>query len=193
MTVADSKTEILDAVATVMARDGLAGCNMRKVAREAGVSLGLLGYHFDGKQSMVVATFEMVARRLVSHRAAASAKAQHPEARVRSFLHSPFDRELLDGNGPRLLVILWATAPDNATLAAIEQQLATEEAEMLLALTKQLQPVLPVSEQTAATVAALALQRGLVVDWLRAQDSKHLEAGLNAACAQLGVAVVGKL
>ena len=46
------------AVQSVIVRDGVRGTSMRQVAQEADVSLGLLSYHFDGKDSLIVAAFE---------------------------------------------------------------------------------------------------------------------------------------
>ena len=46
----ESQELILDAAMACISRDGIDQLNLRAVAAEAGVSLGLLGYHFTDKQ-----------------------------------------------------------------------------------------------------------------------------------------------
>lgn len=45
----DRQSRILEAVIVLLARDGISGVSMRAVAREAGVALGLVNYHFEDK------------------------------------------------------------------------------------------------------------------------------------------------
>jgi AcrR family transcriptional regulator len=47
---AEARTKILAAAADVIVRDGLAQVRMASIARAAGVSAGLLHYHFDTKE-----------------------------------------------------------------------------------------------------------------------------------------------
>jgi AcrR family transcriptional regulator len=47
---ADARTRILDAAVDCIVRDGLAQVRMASIARTAGVSAGLLHYHFDTKE-----------------------------------------------------------------------------------------------------------------------------------------------
>jgi AcrR family transcriptional regulator len=57
----DRQGRILDAVIALLARDGISGVSMRAVAREAGVALGLVNYHFDDKTSLIRAALHRVA------------------------------------------------------------------------------------------------------------------------------------
>ena len=61
----DSQEQSLDAVAEVIVRDGVRGASMRTVAQEAGVSLGLLSYHFTDKSSLITAAYARAADRLL--------------------------------------------------------------------------------------------------------------------------------
>ncbi len=51
---AEARTRILAAAAECIVRDGLAQVRMAGIAREAGVSAGLLHYHFDTKEQLFV-------------------------------------------------------------------------------------------------------------------------------------------
>jgi TetR/AcrR family transcriptional regulator, cholesterol catabolism regulator len=49
----DRQGRILEATIELLAREGIAGVSMRAVAREAGVALGLVNYHFEDKVSLI--------------------------------------------------------------------------------------------------------------------------------------------
>ena|SRR5689334_18573088 len=52
LAAAEARTRILAAAAVCIVRDGLAKVRMAGIAREAGVSAGLLHYHFDTKEQL---------------------------------------------------------------------------------------------------------------------------------------------
>ena len=58
MTLTETQEAILDAVQSVIVREGVGGASMRQVAETADVSLGLLSYHFDDKDSLIAAAFK---------------------------------------------------------------------------------------------------------------------------------------
>ena len=63
-----SVARILDAAARLFGREGYRGATMGQVARAAGVSKGLLHYHFDSKEHLLIeaqrATFRQVFKRI---------------------------------------------------------------------------------------------------------------------------------
>ena len=64
MSLTESQEQILDAAMSCISRDGIEGASMRSVAREADVSLGLLSYHFDGKEDLIQAAFQLACDRV---------------------------------------------------------------------------------------------------------------------------------
>lgn len=58
--VAGRKSELVRTVYSVMARDGVHRVPLQQIADEAGVSKGLLLYHFDTKNAMVLAAMDWV-------------------------------------------------------------------------------------------------------------------------------------
>lgn len=57
----DRQQLILNAAVAILGTDGASGLSMRAVAKEAGVSLGLVNYHYEDKASLIKAalhTFE---------------------------------------------------------------------------------------------------------------------------------------
>ncbi len=84
---ADARQRILAAAADCIVRDGLAQVRMASIARAAGVSAGLLHYHFDTKELLFgeVLTYSHGVSMELNRRAMAGAGVG-PAARLSSFL-----------------------------------------------------------------------------------------------------------
>jgi AcrR family transcriptional regulator len=77
------RAEIVRATIRCLARDGYSGLTMKKVAREAGVSQGILHYYFTDKRAILVAALETVTSDLDRRVAAAQARGpRHARARL---------------------------------------------------------------------------------------------------------------
>ncbi len=84
---AEARTKILGAAADVIVRDGLAQVRMASIARAAGVSSGLLHYHFDTKELLFgeVLRYSHALSAELNQRALADA-GEDPAVRLSSFL-----------------------------------------------------------------------------------------------------------
>ena len=78
------RAEIVRATIRCLARDGYSGLTMKKVAREAKVSQGILHYYFADKRAILVAALETVTADLDRRVAAAQARGAR-DARARSW------------------------------------------------------------------------------------------------------------
>ncbi len=76
------REQIVRATIRCLARDGYTRLTMKRVAREAGVSQGILHYYFADKRAMLAATLEVVARDL-DRRVAAAQSRTGGDARAR--------------------------------------------------------------------------------------------------------------
>ena len=56
----DRQERILEAALGLLSRHGISGVNMRAVAKEAGVSLGLVNYHYEDKTSLIRAVLHRI-------------------------------------------------------------------------------------------------------------------------------------
>ncbi len=61
---AETRARILDAALSEFALHGLAGARTERIATAAGVNKALLYYHFDSKEKLYLAAFEMIAGRI---------------------------------------------------------------------------------------------------------------------------------
>ncbi len=104
----DRQERILQAVVDLLARHGVSGVSMRAVAREAGVALGLVSYHYEDKTSLIRAALRRVEEQDVAmvHPDASLA----PEQRLRVALRRIADPEYLTTEYLSLRLQLWALA-----------------------------------------------------------------------------------
>ncbi len=57
---ADRQEQILEAVLRLLAQQGISGVSIRAVAREAGVGLGLVNYHYADKAGLITAALRRI-------------------------------------------------------------------------------------------------------------------------------------
>src|SRR5215208_4803560 len=93
--MASRRDAILWAAATSIARRGVRGLRVEEVAREAGVSLGLVYYHFTDRAGLLAETFRFLNDRAASYVADAVAAAPDPVERVAQRLLSELQDEPL--------------------------------------------------------------------------------------------------
>jgi AcrR family transcriptional regulator len=83
------REQIVRGTIRCLAREGYTRLTMKKVAREAGVSQGILHYYFVDKRAMLVATLEAVSRDLDRRVAAAQSRTgRDPRARLRALVRA---------------------------------------------------------------------------------------------------------
>jgi len=81
------KQQIVRATVRCLAREGYTKLTMKKVAREAGVSQGILHYYFADKRAILVATLGAVTRDLDRRVAAAQSRTgRDPAGRLRALV-----------------------------------------------------------------------------------------------------------
>ena len=86
------REQIVRATVRCLAREGYTRLTMKKVAREAGVSQGILHYYFADKRAMLAATLEVVTRDLDRRVAAAQSRtSREPAARLRALVRACLD------------------------------------------------------------------------------------------------------
>lgn len=64
-----TRTAILEATRRRLVEDGYANLSVREIAADAGVNHALIGYHFQGKQQLVLAVLDEVNNRLLERQA----------------------------------------------------------------------------------------------------------------------------
>ncbi len=178
MTDLGTPDQILDAAAAVIVREGVRGASLRSVAKEADVSLGLLSYHFDDKQTLLEAAFRRATDVLLARAQSEVASADTPDSQVRAFLRGAFAEEFLGSDYLTLRISLWAVSRTDPEIGAIERDLYVRYASSLAALIQGARPELGQDEAAARATDAIVIQNGLWLNWARYADRDALERGL---------------
>jgi len=174
----ETQEQILDAVASVILREGIGGASMRTVAKEAEVSVGLLSYHFDDKQTLILAVFQRATDRLFDACAGAADHQREPAEKFRAFLRGAFTDEFLNGSYLALRIALWALALTEDGVAEVDAEFYDRYSSRFRELVSAARPELP--EQTVADRVQdlIAGSNGLWLNWARWRDNEALERGL---------------
>ncbi len=187
MSFTESQEQILEATMQVIVRDGMDAASMRAVAEEADVSLGLLSYHFDDRENLIVAAFQLASERLVEFTVERlEAVGDDPIERAKAAARAFFDGEFLDSDYLALWIAIWGVSRTNDEVAAIEQDLHKRYNDLIAA---ELAPADPdASEETIQQRATDlgALQNGIWLHWARYANREVLERGL-ARCEALAL------
>lgn len=187
MSATETQDVILDAVQSVIVREGVSGASMRQVAQEADVSVGLLSYHFEDKDSLIMAAFERATTMLRDVSVKSAAKVEDPEKKVLEFIRGSFEPEFLNSDYLRLRVSLWAVALTDPELAKVDTGYYHEYSMMLQGFIAKARPSLSPSAVVKRTTDVVAYTNGLWLDWARFANDEDLERGLgNAVAMALG-------
>lgn len=113
------RAQIAAAALVCLTKFGYAGLTARKVAAEAGISLGHLTYHFDTMEAVLAAAYHLVAAEFAPP-TPITPSGQTPAARFETFLRAVFAPEQVTVAALRLRVDLWSAARTNPAIAQIE-------------------------------------------------------------------------
>ncbi|MCQ3814246.1 MAG: TetR family transcriptional regulator [Acidimicrobiia bacterium] len=171
--------QILDAVAEVILRQGISGASMRTVAKEAEVSLGLLSYHFDDKQTLIMAVFQRATDRLFEACAQAASEQRNPVNKFRAFLRGAFTEEFLTGSYLALRIALWALALTEEDVEKLDAAFYDRYAARFRELLSAARPDLPPAVVVDRVQDLIASSNGLWLNWARWRDNAALERGLS--------------
>ncbi len=98
------RQSLIAACARVLAREGAAGTSVRVIAREAGVSPGLIAHYFAGIDALITATYAEVDQTVAAAmEAAVVAAGPDPRARLEAFVTASFAPPIAD----RALLATW--------------------------------------------------------------------------------------
>lgn len=183
--------QILEAALGIITEDGVRGASMRKVAERAGVSLGLLSYHFEDKQELITSACGLACSRLLeaSETALPLNDGGTPADRVSSYVAGPFTEEFLEPDYLALRISIWAVARTDDAIGEIEQTYYNCYVDRLADLLVEARPDLDRDTARATAIDVSAMQNGLWLDYARHRDDESLERGI-ARCQALAAEVL---
>lgn len=176
---------ILDATLAVLARDGVAGVSMRAVAREAGVSLGLANYHFEGKTALISAALQRIGEKDMD--LVAPPEGMEPAAALRHALRLAVDTSFLTPAYLSLRLQLWSLAGVDEAYAEINRSAQGRYLDGLAALIAAARPDLEPGEVERRAADVLIEQNGVWLTAILIPDDTAAVARTVARCERLAL------
>ncbi|MDT9687207.1 helix-turn-helix domain-containing protein [Streptomyces sp. P9(2023)] len=166
--MASRSTQILEAAARVIARRGVRGLRVEELAEEAGVSTGLIYYHFKDRTGILRHTLEFINDRAERYTTAQGGEAEPPSPREE--LDQVLLLELQETPEVRENSTAWGELRASAVFdPVLREDLARATlvwVQEVAALLGQVQPMAPAVALAAAAERLTALLEGLSMRWL---------------------------
>ncbi|MFE4541139.1 TetR/AcrR family transcriptional regulator [Arthrobacter sp. NPDC056727] len=170
------QSRILEAVLDLLSRHGISGVNMRAVAREAGVALGLVNYYYEDKSSLIRAALH----RMDEHDLllVAPDPASSPDEQLRKALKRVAAAELLTTRYLSLRLHLWALAQAHEDFALINAAAFERYLDGLAALIGNAKPELSQDECRQRADDIVVIQNGMWLTALLGIDSAAIQRSI---------------
>jgi AcrR family transcriptional regulator len=114
---------LVDAAIESLKRYGYEGLSVRRIAAEAGVSIGLINHHFPNKDTLVAESYRTFGRRLAAtFEAAVAAAGPDPRARLRAYLDAFFSGPNLNPQVLTAWVVYWSLVQVSPEMKAVRDE-----------------------------------------------------------------------
>lgn len=165
--------EILEAAINVFATQGNIGLTQRLVASHAGIRLSTLQHYFDNRESLLQATIEEMARRILEKYRQLANASQLPEACLEEILDATF-AELTDPSNVVAPFALecWNLAEHVPGVRDLMVKVSGEFQSLFSGLVSQINPSLPPEECRLRGALIYSHWEGLIVFLRRAGSNR---------------------
>ncbi|MFD1543542.1 TetR/AcrR family transcriptional regulator [Nonomuraea guangzhouensis] len=181
----DRQARILEAVLRLLSLQGISGVSMRAVAREAGVSLGLVNYYYEDKTSLIRAALHRIEEQDIAM--VEPDLALDPEERLRAALKRVADPEFLTTEYLSRRLQLWALAQVHEDFERINTVAQKRYRAGLAALIRAARPELSRGECGKRAADIDVVQNGLWLTALLGLDRASIRRSV-ARCEEIALA-----
>jgi TetR/AcrR family transcriptional regulator, cholesterol catabolism regulator len=172
----DRQSRILEAALDLLSRHGISGVNMRAVAREAGVALGLVNYYYEDKSSLIRAALHRIDEHDLM--LVAPDPASPPDEQLRAALRRVAGPELLTTRYLSLRLHLWALAQAHEDFAVINAAAFDRYLDGLATLIANAKPELSREECRERAADIVVVQNGMWLTALLGVDKASIQRNL---------------
>jgi AcrR family transcriptional regulator len=184
----DRRQALIDATIKSLKRHGHEGLSVRRIAAEAGVSIGLINHHFPNKNALVAESYRYFTRQLNARfQAAVLQAAPDPRARLHAFFEAVFSRPNLDPHVLTAWIVFWGLFRQSPEMRKVHDEVGRGYGELLHTLLTDLMQAneRPRLELRLAGIGLTALLDGLWLEWCL--DPKNFQPGEAVALCEAWV------
>jgi len=160
------REDLIAATLRCLRNHGVEGASVRRIADEAGVSMGLINHYFPGSASLIAAAYESLAGTLLAAiRQHVERAKPEPRARLQAFLEAYFRPQGLEPGIFQIWLIFWSQVAHSDEMRAIHDLTYARSRVLLEQLLGNLQaPTVPRFAVRQAAIGLTALMDGLWVE-----------------------------
>ena len=180
------RQQLIEATIDSLAKRGYSDTTLADVADGAGLSRGIVNFHFESKENLLIATLQFMAEEYADHWNAALEKAGPETAgRLWALVHADFDRKICTKRKLAAWCAFWGEAKSRPTYQALCGARDVKYQETVISLCSALKAEGGYAFEPEPTALSLcAMLEGL---WLRLMmgDGTTREKALEAAIAHV--------
>jgi len=114
---------LIDASLRCLAREGHEGLSVRRIAAEAGVSVGLINHYFPSIDMLIADAYETLATDIAGRMAKAAEQAEgSPRERLAKLIEACFAPEIMDPSLLRVWVVFWGMILHSPEMRIVQQR-----------------------------------------------------------------------
>lgn len=119
----DRRQALVEAAIRSLKRHGHEGLSVRRIAQEAGVSLGLINHHFPNKNALIAEAYRHFNKGLIGGITQAVARAPaSARARLRAFFEASFSPPNLDPDVLTVWIVFWAMHRHSSEIQLVHRE-----------------------------------------------------------------------
>jgi len=161
------RQQLIEATLRCLSRDGAEATVVRRIAEEAGLSLGMVRHHFRGKDELLAASYRHLSETLQAETARALAEAGAPPAeKLRAFITAGLRPPVLNKDYVRARFLFWNLAHTHRAVRRVHDEIyARFEARLLRLVRAAAKESRARIDARALTLAIMALLKGIWLEW----------------------------
>lgn len=161
------RLQLIEATLRCLGRDGVEATVVRRIAEEAGLSIGMVRHYFSGKDALLAATYRHLSLLLQEATAKALAEAApDPAAQLRAYILAGLKPPILDHDYVRARFLFWHLAHSHGEVRKVHDEIYSRFEKRLLQLVRAAAQFSRADiEAPTLTIAIMALLKGIWLEW----------------------------
>lgn len=189
----DRRRILIAATLKCLSEEGQAGMSVRRISREAGISVGLINHHYASKEDLVAQAYETLTVSLLDYsRQAVDREEGGARQRLAALLRSVFYGPLLDPGVLRCWLVFWGMIQKGSVLKEVHDRTYGDYRLYVEGLLRDLaaEQKMPLLDIRLTAIGLLALVDGLWIEWCLNQTTFSPEEALRLCEAWIDALVL---